>query len=88
MLVFILNSLYRVLVGQIEMVLVNVVQHCFMHHEFHLLQISLEAASSGNQVCDVAAIESIVQNICQHLLKKRKQSIFHLGKNVLIIHPS
>ena len=63
------------------MVLVNVVQHCFVHHKLHLLQVSLEAVSSGNQVCDVAAIESIVQNISQHLLKKRKQSIFHLETN-------
>ena len=63
------------------MVLVNVVKHCFVQHRLHLLQVSLEAVSSGNQVCDVAAIESIVQNISQHLLKKRKQSIFHLETN-------
>lgn len=60
------------------MVLVNVVQQCFVHHKFHSLQIFLEAGSRRNQVCNVAAIQSIIENIGQHLLKKRKQSIFHL----------
>ena len=60
------------------MVLVNIVHHCFVHHTFHLLQVFLEAGSRSNQVCDVAAIESIVENIRQHLLQKRKQGIFHL----------
>ena len=60
------------------MVLVNIVQKCFVHHKFHSLQVFFEAGSRRNQVCDVAAIQGIIENIGQHLLKKRKQSIFHL----------